>query len=154
MRTAMALAVAGSLLMFSGCVQTIAVSTVGGIVDDGFGAFTEESDAIVIDGARLTPPYRVLAIGARLIGVNNRDLRTFQVDLEHTIRLRREIPKDRVVVGESGIRTHDDAARLERAGVQAMLVGESLMASPDIGAAVDRLLGRLRAQEETEGTEN
>jgi indole-3-glycerol phosphate synthase len=96
---------------------------------------------------------RVLAIGARLIGVNNRDLRTFQVDLEHTIRLRREIPADRVVVGESGIRTRDDALRLEQAGVQAMLVGESLMASPDIGAAVDRLLGRMRAQEETEGTE-
>jgi indole-3-glycerol phosphate synthase len=85
---------------------------------------------------------RVLRIGARLIGVNNRNLRTFQVDLEHTVRLRREIPSDRVVVGESGIRTRDDALRLEQAGVHAMLVGESLMASPDLGAAVDRLLGR------------
>jgi indole-3-glycerol phosphate synthase len=84
---------------------------------------------------------RVLGIGARLIGINNRNLRTFEVDLEHTLRLRRQIPADRVVVGESGIRTHDDALRLERAGIHAMLVGESLMASPDIGAAVDQLLG-------------
>ena len=85
---------------------------------------------------------RVLAIGARLIGVNNRDLRSFEVDLEHTLRLRREIPADRVVVGESGIATRADAQRLEQAGVQAMLVGESLMRQPDLGAAVDALLGK------------
>jgi len=84
---------------------------------------------------------RVLRIGARLVGINNRDLRTFRTDLDHTLQLRREIPADRVVVGESGIRSRQDAARLEAAGVQAMLVGETLMASPDIGAAVDRLLG-------------
>jgi len=84
---------------------------------------------------------RVLGIGARLIGINNRNLRTFEVDLEHTLRLRREIPADRVVVGESGIRTRDDALRLQRAGVHAMLVGESLMARPDVGEAVDQLLG-------------
>ena len=84
---------------------------------------------------------RVLAVGARLIGVNNRDLRTFEVDLEHTLRLRREIPNDRLVVGESGIRTRDDVQRLEAAGVNAMLVGETFMAAEDVGAAVDRLLG-------------
>jgi indole-3-glycerol phosphate synthase len=84
---------------------------------------------------------RVLAIGARLIGINNRDLRTFATDLEHTIRLRRHIPADRAVVGESGIRTRADVERLEAAGVAAVLVGETLMASQDIGAAVDRLLG-------------
>ena len=85
---------------------------------------------------------RVLRIGARLVGINNRNLRTFQVDLEHTVRLRPLIPDDRLVVGESGIRTRDDALRLQQAGVHAMLVGESLMVSPDIGAAVDQLLGR------------
>jgi indole-3-glycerol phosphate synthase len=85
---------------------------------------------------------RVLNVGARLIGVNNRDLRTFQVDLEHTIRLRRQIPADRLVVAESGIRTTDDVARLAAAGVNAMLVGESLMRQPQIGPAVDALLGR------------
>lgn len=86
---------------------------------------------------------RVVDLGAPLIGINNRDLRTFEVDVDHTIRLRAEIPSDRVVVGESGIRTHEDLRRLGHAGVQAVLVGESLMREPDIGAAVDRLLGRL-----------
>jgi indole-3-glycerol phosphate synthase len=84
---------------------------------------------------------RVLSLGARLIGINNRDLRTFAVDLEHTIRMRREIPADRRVVGESGIRCRADVELLERCGVDAMLVGETLMACPDIGAAVDELLG-------------
>ena len=85
---------------------------------------------------------RVLASGARLIGVNNRDLRTFEVDLQHTVRLRDQVPRDRLLVGESGIHTQADVEMLQAAGVNAILVGESLMASPDIGAAVDRLLGR------------
>lgn len=85
---------------------------------------------------------RVLEAGATLVGVNNRNLRTFEVDLEHTLRLRKEIPEDCVLVGESGIKTHADVKRLEAAGVDAILVGESLCREPDIGAAVDRLLGR------------
>jgi indole-3-glycerol phosphate synthase len=85
---------------------------------------------------------RVFDAGATLIGVNNRDLRTFQVDLDHTIRLRDRIPDQCVLVGESGIRTHQDVVRLEAAGVDAILVGESLMAAPDIGQAVRDLLGR------------
>jgi indole-3-glycerol phosphate synthase len=85
---------------------------------------------------------RVFDAGATLIGVNNRDLNTFQVDLEHTIRLRDRVPDQCVLVGESGIKTHDDVRRLEEAGVDAMLVGESLMREADIGTAVNRLLGR------------
>lgn len=84
---------------------------------------------------------RVLAIGAKLIGVNNRDLKTFKTDLNHTIELRPQIPADCAVVGESGIRNREDVERLGAAGVQAILVGESLVAKPDIGAAVDALLG-------------
>ena len=84
---------------------------------------------------------RVMDIGAKLIGVNNRDLRTFKTDLEHTLRLREQVPADCVLVAESGIRTRTDVERLEAAGVNAILVGETLMASPDIGAAVDELLG-------------
>jgi indole-3-glycerol phosphate synthase len=83
---------------------------------------------------------RVLAAGARVVGINNRDLRTFRTDLEHTLRLRAQVPADRCLVSESGIRTRQDAQRLEAAGVQAMLVGEALMASADIGTAVDELL--------------
>jgi indole-3-glycerol phosphate synthase len=85
---------------------------------------------------------RVFDAGATLIGVNNRDLHTFHTDLEHTLRLRDRVPDECVLVSESGIRTRSDVLRLEAAGVDAILVGESLMASPDIGAAVDSLLGR------------
>src|SRR5688500_3076263 len=84
---------------------------------------------------------RVLAAGAQLIGVNNRDLRTFVTDLGHTIRLREQVPLDAVLVGESGIHTRADVLRLQDAGVDAMLVGESLMAQDNIGAAVRILLG-------------
>lgn len=85
---------------------------------------------------------RVLDAGATLIGVNNRDLRTFEVDLERTLRLREKVPPECLLVAESGIRTRADVLRLQAAGVDAMLVGESLMREHDIGAAVDRLLGR------------
>ncbi len=84
---------------------------------------------------------RVLDIGATLIGINNRDLRSFVTNLDHTIRMRQQIPADRVVVGESGIHHREDVLRLQQAGVHAMLVGERLMADPDIGQAVDTLLG-------------
>ena len=85
---------------------------------------------------------RVFDAGATLIGVNNRDLRTFEVDLQHTIRMREQIPDECVLVGESGIHSREDAERLESAGVDAILVGEHLMSQPDIGAAVRKLLGR------------
>lgn len=84
---------------------------------------------------------RVVDAGAVLIGVNNRDLRTFKVDLQHTIRMREQLPDEVVLVGESGIHGCEDARLLESAGVDAMLVGEHLMANPDIGLAVRRLLG-------------
>jgi indole-3-glycerol phosphate synthase len=86
---------------------------------------------------------RVLDAGATLVGVNNRDLRTFTVNLEHTLRLRPNVSANCVMVSESGVKTHADVQRLQAAGIDAILVGESLMHEPDIGAAVDRLLGRL-----------
>jgi indole-3-glycerol phosphate synthase len=86
---------------------------------------------------------RVIAAGATLVGVNNRNLHSFEVSLEHTLRLRDAIPDECVLVSESGIKTHADVERLEAAGVDAILVGESLMRESDIGLAVDRLLGRL-----------
>lgn len=83
----------------------------------------------------------VLAAGAVLIGVNNRDLRTFEVNLHHTLDIRRQVPSDKLLVGESGIKTHDDVQLLADAGVNAILVGESLMREADIGKAVENLLG-------------
>jgi indole-3-glycerol phosphate synthase len=85
---------------------------------------------------------RVFDAGATLIGVNNRNLHTFQVDLEHTIRMRQRVPDECVLVAESGIKSRDDVVRLQAAGVDAILVGESLTRERQIGAAVDRLLGQ------------
>jgi indole-3-glycerol phosphate synthase len=82
---------------------------------------------------------RVLDCGAPVIGINNRDLRTFVTRLEHTLELLPKIPADRTVVSESGIKVRADLERLGTAGARAVLVGESLMRAPDIGAALDAL---------------
>jgi indole-3-glycerol phosphate synthase len=84
---------------------------------------------------------RVLASGARLIGVNNRDLRSFATRLEHTLELAPRLPLDACLVSESGIRTRADVERLGAAGVRAVLIGETLMRAPDIGAKLDELRG-------------
>ena len=82
-----------------------------------------------------------LDVGAEIIGINNRDLRTFHTDLETTFKLRESIPAGKVVVSESGIYTRDDVQKLQSAGINAILVGESLMRSPDIGKKVRELIG-------------
>jgi indole-3-glycerol phosphate synthase len=84
---------------------------------------------------------RVLDAGATLVGVNNRDLKLFTTDLDLTFRLRDQIPPHVTLVSESGIRTRADVERLEAAGVDAILVGETLMRAGDIGLAVEQLLG-------------
>ena len=84
---------------------------------------------------------RAAALGADLIGVNNRDLRTFVTDLAITERLAADMPPGAMLVTESGIFTPADAARLEAAGARAMLVGESLMRQADVAAATRALLG-------------
>ena len=84
---------------------------------------------------------KTLLAGGRIVGINNRDLSSFTVSLDTTFGLLKDIPGDRTVVSESGIATRDDVARLERAGVDAVLVGESLMREKDIGRKVKELLG-------------
>jgi indole-3-glycerol phosphate synthase len=83
---------------------------------------------------------RALGLGAKLIGVNNRSLQSFVTDLALTERLAPLVPKDRLLVAESGIKTPADIARLQRAGAQAFLVGESLMRERDVAAATKALL--------------
>jgi len=84
---------------------------------------------------------RALRLNTRLIGINNRDLRTFKVGLETTLELLPSIPSDRLVVSESGIVGRDDVERLRAQGVNAFLVGEAFMRAPDPGEALAQLFG-------------
>ncbi len=85
---------------------------------------------------------RALALRPRIIGINNRDLATFHVDLETTLRLRPRVPSDVILVSESGIESHADVQRLAGAGVDAMLVGTALVRTKDVAAKVRALSRR------------
>lgn len=84
-----------------------------------------------------------LSSGAQIIGINNRDLKTLQVDISTTMRLAPLVPDDRIVVSESGIKSHDDIVRLKGAGVSAFLIGEALMREKDASKKLKELRGRL-----------
>lgn len=89
---------------------------------------------------------RAVASGATMIGINNRNLKTFEVDLAHTERLAPELPSDAIIVGESGIFTADHVARLAGSGIDAVLVGESLILQDDRAAAVRAIAGVPRVR--------
>jgi len=86
---------------------------------------------------------KTLAAGCQLVGINNRNLKDFTVDLQTTFRLQKEIPADIPVVSESGIKNHDDMQRLADQGVAAALIGETLMRAADQSAALKELRGAL-----------
>jgi indole-3-glycerol phosphate synthase len=88
---------------------------------------------------------RALTAEARIVGVNNRDLKTLSVRVETSFELIERIPEKCVAVSESGLRTHDDLSRLHAAGFDAFLIGEQLMMATDPGAALSDLLGNARA---------
>lgn len=83
-----------------------------------------------------------LLIDADIIGINNRDLKTLQVDINTTFELKKEIPSDRIVVSESGIKTREDVRRLEDAGIDSVLIGTAIMEADDIRKKIDELMGR------------
>ncbi len=99
----------------------------------GMAALVEAHDQAEVEAA--------LAMGARVIGVNNRDLRSFAVDLATTERLAAMVPADRVLVAESGVHTRADVERLAAAGADAVLVGTTLMRADDPGEALEELTG-------------
>jgi len=101
----------------------------------GLGALVEAHDEVEV--------LRALDAGADVIGINNRDLRTFHVDLATTERLASLVPADRILVSESGIATGDDVQRLAKCGVRAILVGESLVVAPDRAAAIRAFTGAV-----------
>lgn len=80
-----------------------------------------------------------IEIGARIIGINNRNLNTFEVDLKTTGKLMEQIPKDKLVISESGIKTAEDIVYLKNMGIRGLLIGETLMRSVDIGTAIEEL---------------
>ena len=84
---------------------------------------------------------RALGLQTKLIGINNRNLKTLKTDLDTTFRLAEMVPPDRFLVAESGIRTHEDVRRLAAVGAHAILVGESLLRQPDVTLAARKLLG-------------
>lgn len=126
--------------------ESDAVLLIAALLDDdqlkGFGEIAEGlgMDSLV-EVHTEAEVERALAIGAKLIGINNRDLKTFKTDLEITFTLKKRIPDDRIVISESGIATSKDIARLEMAGLDAVLIGETFMKSPDIRAKIRELFG-------------
>src|SRR4029079_334213 len=83
--------------------------------------------------------HRLVDAGANMIGINNRDPRSLEVRLEHTLELAKHVPGDRTLVSESGIKTRSDVERLAAGGVKAILVGETLMRSNDVAATLNEL---------------
>jgi indole-3-glycerol phosphate synthase len=95
---------------------------------------------------------RALNSGARIIGVNNRDLRTFQVSLNTSERLIAEVPRDRILISESGLQSADSLLRLRKVGFRGFLVGEALMRAPDPETALRNLVAAAEDRQFTEGS--
>jgi indole-3-glycerol phosphate synthase len=124
---------ASAVLLIAGLLSDDELSGLAGLaIDLGLDVLLEVHDTMEID--------RALACDAAIVGVNNRDLHTFIVSLETTVELARSVPAGRLLVAESGIWDHSDVERLASCGVDAVLVGESLLRSSDVGEAVHALM--------------
>ena len=118
-----------------------AILLIASCLDDGqmkeFEAIARSLDMAVLVEVHDAPELqRALQLKTPLIGINNRNLKTFEVSLDTTLTLMRDVPADRLLVTESGIHTRDDVLRMGAAGVNAFLVGEAFMRAPDPGAAL------------------
>ncbi len=125
---------ADAILLIAACLER-------GRLEDFLGIAGELGLDVLVESHTAKELDRTLLAGAALVGINNRDLKTFRVSLTTTLDLIKDVPDDRTVVSESGIRTREDVLLLQKAGVDAILVGESLMREQDIGKKVKELLG-------------
>ena len=124
------------LIILAQVDDDMALSLAGAARSYGMDAIAEVHDEAELE--------RALRLPCRLIGINNRNLRTFETTLATTERLAPFVPKDRIVVGESGISSHADLERLAKCGVRTFLVGESLMRQDDVALATRSLLTGTR----------
>ena len=120
------------LLIMAALSDTLASELAAAAAELGLDLLAEVHDGSELD--------RALRLGVRMIGINNRNLKTLETDLATTERLAPEVPTDRIIVAESGIRRPEDLDRLAAAGARCFLVGETLMREPDVAAATRRLL--------------
>lgn len=128
---------ASCVLLIAALLDTETIRQYKSICDDlGLSALVEAHDEAEI--------ARAIAAGARMIGVNNRNLKDFTVDIHNSTRLRELVPKDILFIAESGIKTADDIQVLRDAGVNGVLIGETLMRSPDKAQMLDTLRGKVR----------
>lgn len=125
---------ADAVLLIAACLDK-------GRMEDFLGIAGELGLDVLVESHTYKELDKALLAGASLVGINNRDLGTFTVSLQTTLDLLKDIPDDRIVVSESGIKTRDDVVMLQKAGVDAILVGESLMREKDVGKKVKELLG-------------
>ncbi len=119
--------------------DVLAAELIASAFDWGMDVVAEVHDEIELE--------RALKLDTHLIGINNRDLKTFEARLEVTERLAPEVPADRIAIAESGLNSPRDLARLSRGGVNAFLIGESLMRQPDVEAATRAILDRSTLSE-------
>ena len=126
---------ASCVLLIAALLDTETIREYKAICDElGLSALVEAHDEKEIESA--------IAAGARIIGVNNRDLKTFTVDIHNSTKLRNLVPGNILFVAESGIKTADDIQVLRDAGVDAVLIGETLMRSDDKKGMLERLKGK------------
>jgi indole-3-glycerol phosphate synthase len=130
---------ADCILLIVACLSDAQLSELSGLAHHlGMDVLMEAHDAAELE--------RALAVPGRLIGINNRNLRTFEVSLDNTLALLGQIPADRLVVTESGVHSRADVALMRRNGVNAFLVGESFMRAPDPGEKLAELFAEEAAR--------